>query len=44
MNEVFTKMNSDRIELTDGYVLLPDSFNGIILQRETEKNRRKNIT
>lgn len=41
MNEVFKKMNSERIELTDGYVLLPDPFNGIILQRETEKIRRK---
>lgn len=41
MNEVFKKMNSERIELTDGYVLLPDSFNGIVLQRETEKIRRK---
>ena len=41
MNEIFTKMNSERIELTDGYVLLPDSFNGIVLQRETEKIRRK---
>ena len=41
MNEVFTKMNSERIELTDGYVLLPDSFNGIVLQRETEKIRTK---
>ena len=41
MNEIFTKLNSKRIELTDGYVLLPDSFNGIVLQRETEKIRRK---
>ncbi len=41
MNEIFTKLNSERIELTDGYVLLPDSFNGIVLQRETEKTRRK---
>ena len=41
MNEVFKKLNSERIELTDGYVLLPDSFNGIVLQRETEKTRRK---
>ena len=41
MNNVFTKMNSERIELTDGYVLLPDPFNGIILQRETEKIRTK---
>lgn len=41
MNEIFTKMNSERIELTDGYVLLPDPFNGIILQRETEKIRQK---
>ena len=41
MNEVFKKMNSERIELTDGYVLLPDGFNGIVLQRETEKTRRK---
>ena len=41
MNEVFKKLNSERIELTDGYVLLPDSFNGIVLQRETEKIRRK---
>ena len=41
MNEVFTKMKSERIELTDGYVLLPDSFNGIVLQRETEKIRTK---
>lgn len=41
MNEVFKKMNSERIELTDGYVLLPDPFNGIILQRETEKIRTK---
>ena len=41
MNEVFTKMNSERIELSDGYVLLPDPFNGIILQRETEKTRTK---
>ena len=41
MNEIFKKLNSERIELTDGYVLLPDSFNGIVLQRETEKTRRK---
>ena len=41
MNEVFTKMNSERIELTDNFFLLPDGFNGIILQRETEKIRRK---
>ena len=41
MNEVFKKLNSERIELTDGYVLLPDSFNGIVLQRETEKIRTK---
>ena len=41
MNEVFKKLNSERIELTDGYVLLPDGFNGIVLQRETEKTRRK---
>ena len=41
MNEIFTKLNSERIELTDGYVLMPDSFNGIVLQRETEKTRRK---
>ena len=41
MNEVFKKLNSERIELTDGYVLLPDSFNGIVLQREIEKTRRK---
>ena len=41
MNEVFKKLNSERIELTDGYVLLPDSFNGIVLQRETEKNPHK---
>ena len=41
MNEIFTKLNSERIELTDGYVLLPDSFNGIVLQRETEKTRKK---
>ena len=41
MNEIFKKLNSERIELTDGYVLLPDSFNGIVLQRETEKTRKK---
>ena len=41
MNEIFTKLNSERIELTDGYVLMPDGFNGIVLQRETEKTRRK---
>ena len=41
MNEIFSKMKSERIKLTDGYVLLPDSFNGIVLQRETEKTRRK---
>lgn len=41
MNELFSKMKSERIELTDGYVLLPDSFNGIVLQRETEKIRTK---
>lgn len=41
MNEIFTKINSERIELTDGYFLLPDSFNGIVLQRETEKIRTK---
>jgi hypothetical protein len=41
MNEIFTKLNSERIELTDGYVLLPDGFNGIVLQRETEKIRTK---
>lgn len=41
MNEVFKKMNSERIELTDNFFLLPDGFNGIVLQRETEKIRRK---
>jgi len=41
MNEVFKKMNSERIELTDNFFLLPDSFNGIVLQKETEKTRRK---
>ena len=41
MNEVFKKLNSKRIELTDGYVLMPDGFNGIVLQRETEKIRKK---
>lgn len=41
MNEVFTKMNSERIELSDNFFLLPDGFNGIVLQRETEKIRRK---
>lgn len=41
MNEIFSKMKSERIELTDGYFLLPDGFNGIVLQRETEKIRTK---
>lgn len=41
MNEVFKKMNSERIKLTDNFFLLPDGFNGIILQKETEKIRRK---
>ena len=41
MKEVFKKMSSETIELTDGYVLIPDPFNGIILQRETEKTRTK---
>ena len=41
MNEIFKKLNSERIELTDGYVLMPDGFNGIVLQRETEKTRKK---
>lgn len=41
MNEVFKKMSSERIELTDNFFLLPDGFNGIILQRETEKTRTK---
>ena len=42
MNEIFKKMNSERIELTDNFFLLPDGFNGIVLKKETEKTRVKN--
>lgn len=41
MNEVFKKTKTEKIELTDGFFLLPDGFKGIVLQRETEKTRKK---
>lgn len=41
MNEIFKKTKTEKIELTDGYSLLPDGFNGIVLQKETKKVRTK---
>lgn len=41
MNEVFTKLKSEKIPLSGDYYLLPDGFRGIILQKETEKTRQK---
>ena len=41
MNEVFKKMNSERIELDEKYSLEPDAFRGLVLVFEEKRVREK---
>ena len=41
MNEVFKKLNSERIELDKRYSLEPDGFRGLVLVLEEERVREK---
>lgn len=41
MNDLFLTQKKQRVELTDGFYLVPDGNYGLILQREVEKTRVK---
>jgi hypothetical protein len=43
MHTIFKNMNTDRIELTDGYHLEPDGYRGLVLVHEEigEKENKK---
>ena len=41
MNEVFKKLNSERIELDERYSLEPDGFRGLVLVLEEKRVREK---
>lgn len=41
MNEVFKKMNSERIELDEKYSLEPDGYRGLVLIFEEKRVREK---
>lgn len=41
MNDLFKNEKKQRVELTDGFYLVPDGNYGLILQREVEKTRVK---
>ena len=41
MDEVFKKLNSDRIELDERYSLEPDGFRGLVLVLEEKRVREK---
>jgi hypothetical protein len=41
MNDLFKNEKKQRIELTEGFFLVPDGAYGLVLQREVEKIRVK---
>lgn len=41
MNDLFKNEKKQRVELTDGFCLVPDGSYGLVLQREVEKTRVK---